>query len=129
MSVNAGSTVVPMSAPRPHSAADLALAPVLIGIERNLSQLRGSSDPEYDLALQLNDDNGWYHTARERARRIQEAATRGVAPHGWQITPSADLQGLIVQHGGYRVSVMLGRRLARYVEQGTFDKPAEKVSP
>jgi hypothetical protein len=121
--------VVPMSAPLPHSAADLALAPVLIAIERNLSQLRDSSDPEYDLALQLNDDSGWYHTPRERARRIQEAATRGVAAHGWQITPSADLQGLIVAHGSYRVSLMLGRRLARYVEEGVFGKTGEKVSP
>lgn len=112
--------VVPMSTPHPHSAADLALAPVLISIERNLSRLRDSEDPEYELALELNDDSGWYHDAGERARRLQQIATRGVDRHGWEITPTADRHGLSVAHGDYRVSVMLGRRLAGYVETGAF---------
>lgn len=110
-----------MSSPHPHSAADLALAPVLINIERNLSRLRDSEDLEYELALELNDDSGWYHTAGERARRLQQLATRGVDPHGWQIAPTADRQGLAVTHAGYRVSVMFGRRLSDYVEYGIFD--------
>ena len=62
-----GSTVVPMSTPHPHSAADLALAPVLIGIERNLARLRDGADLEFALALALNDDASWYHSAAERA--------------------------------------------------------------
>ncbi len=104
----------------PHSAADLALAPVLINIERNLARLRDCSDPEYELALELNDDSGWYHSAQERAGRLRDLATRDVDAHGWEITPTADGYGLAVRHGGYQVSVMFGKRLASYVEAGTF---------
>lgn len=104
----------------PHSAADLALAPVLINVERNLARLRDTPDLEYELSLELNDDSAWYHTAAERAHRVQQVATRGVDAHGWTIQPSSDYQGLIVRHGGYQVSVMLGSRLAAYVELGIF---------
>ena len=113
-----------MSSPRPHSPADLALAPVLIGIERNLAQVRDSDDLEYALALALNDDGGWYHGAAQRADRVRQLATRNVDLHGWQVTPAPDRQGLVIEHGHYRVSVMLGRRLADYVAQGvTADRP------
>ena len=40
-----------MTSPHPHSPADLALAPVLINIERNLARVRDSDDLEYALAL------------------------------------------------------------------------------
>ena len=111
-----------MSSPHlhPHSPADLALAPVLINIERNLSQVRESDDLEYALALALNDDNDWYHSAAERAGRVQELATRNVDLHGWHVSPSPDLQGLVIEHSDYRVSVMFGRRLADYVEYGAI---------
>ncbi len=112
----AGSTVVPMSAPRPHSPADLALAPVLIGIEQNLARLRSSGDIEYALALDLNDDDGWYHSAGERASRIARFAVRGVDLHGWQVQPTPDRYGLAVSHGGYSVSIMFGRQVCDSVE-------------
>ena len=105
--------------PHPHSAADLALAPVLINVERNLVPLRDSEDLEYTLALALNDDDAWYHSAAERAGRVQEAAIRNVDLHGWHVSPSADFQGLVIEHSDYRVSVMFGKRLADYVEHGT----------
>ncbi len=108
-----------MPAPRPHSAADLSLAPVLISLERNLARVRGSRDLEYALALELNDDDHWYHSAWERAVRLGKAATRDVALHGWRVHPTDDLQGLVVEHGEYRVSLMLGKRLADYVTEGT----------
>ena len=87
-----------MNSPHPHSTADLALAPVLINIERNLARVRDSDDLEYALALALNDDGGWYPSAAERAERVQQLATRNVDLHGWQVTPSPDLQGLVVEH-------------------------------
>jgi hypothetical protein len=108
-----------MPSPRPHSTADLALAPVLINIERNLAQVRDSEDLEYALALALNDDGGWYHTPAQRADRVQQLATRNVDLHGWHVTPTADLQGLVVEHSHYRVCVMFGKRLAAYVTSGT----------
>jgi hypothetical protein len=117
-----------MSTPHPHSVADLALAPVLIHVERNLAQLRDNEDLEYTLALELNDDNSWYRTPGERARRIAEAATRNVDLHGWAVHPTSDLYGLAVEHDDYRVSVMLGKRLAEYVEQGTPVRPTSPVS-
>jgi len=107
-----------MSSPRPHSTADLALAPVLINIERNLAQVRDSADLEYALALALNDDGAWYTSAAERADRVQQLATRNVDLHGWHVTPAPDRQGLVVEHGHYRVTLMLGRRLADYVADG-----------
>lgn len=106
-----------MSAPRPHSAVDLALAPVLIEMERNLERFRGCTDLEFMFALELNDDARWYHTAGQRARRVLRAATRGVDLHGWTVGTTPDLYGLTVGHGDYRVSLMLGKRLADYIAQ------------
>jgi hypothetical protein len=113
-----GSTVVPMSTPHPHSLADLALAPVLIGIERNLARLRDGADLEFALALALNDDRSWYHSAAERARRVLQAGIREVDLHGWTVSPTPDWHGLAVSHGEYSVPVMLGRRLTGYIEHG-----------
>jgi hypothetical protein len=112
------SAVFPLTSPRPHSPADLALAPVLINIERNLAHVRDSEDLEYALALALDDDSGWYHSAAGRAGRLEQLATRNVDLHGWHVSPSPDLQGLVIEHSDYRVSVMLGKRLADYVEHG-----------
>jgi hypothetical protein len=116
--MHAGSKVVPMSAPLPHSVTDLALSPVLVSIERNLAFLRDNEDLEFALAVELNDDDSLYHTASDRAGRLQTVAVRNVDLHGWTVTPTPDLQGLAVTHGEYTVSIMLGRRLADYVEHG-----------
>jgi len=117
-----------MPSPRPHSPADLALAPVLISIERNLAQVRDSGDLEYAFALALNDDAGWYNSAAERAGRVRQLAIRNVELHGWRVTPAPDRQGLVVEHGHHRVSVMLGRRLADYVARGvTADRPVASL--
>ena len=107
-----------MSQPHPRSASDLALAPVLISIERNLEQLRSSTDLEFTLALDLNDDDSWYPTADARAQRVLKSATRNIELHGWTVTPTADQAGLAVSHGEYTVSVMLGAQLADYVRYG-----------
>jgi hypothetical protein len=107
-----------MSVPRPHSPADLALAPVLINIERNLARLRETDDLDFELALELNDDNTWYHTAEERAHRVQDCALRDVDAHGWTVQLTQDLDGLTVSHGSYTVTVMLGKRLTHYIERG-----------
>jgi hypothetical protein len=118
MILRSGSTVVPMSAPLPHSVTDLALSPVLVSIERNLSWLRDNEDLELALAVELNDDDSLYPAASDRARRIRTVAVRHVDLHGWTVTPTPDRQGLAVTHGEYTVSIMLGRRLADYVEHG-----------
>ena len=118
-----------MTSPHPHSPADLALAPILINIERNLARVRDSDDLEYALALALNDDGGWYPGAAQRAERVQQLATYNVDLHGWHVTPSPDLQGLVVEHGHYRVTLMLGRRLAGYVADGvTARDPAASTA-
>jgi len=109
--------------PRPHDVADLALAPVLINIERNLAMLRESDDLEFSLAMHLNDDGRQYTTAGGRAGRIQAYATRDVDLHGWTVRPTPDLQGLAVSHGEYTVSIMLGKQVATYVEHGMTTWP------
>jgi hypothetical protein len=110
--------VVQMSTPRPHSPADLSLAPVLIELERNLARLRTSDDLEFLLALDLNDEELFYHGPAERAERLENFATREVDLHGWSVTPTPDLYGLAVTHGEYTVSLMFGERLVEYVRDG-----------
>ena len=99
----------------PSSVTDLALAPVIIAIERNLAGLRDSDDLAYTLALELDDDEMLYHSPAERAARIQRCAVRNVDLHGWSVSPTADLHGMEVSHGHFAVSVMLGERLVDYV--------------
>ncbi len=102
----------------PHSPADLAIAPVLIQLERNLDLLRRADDLVFELALELNDTESLYETPRSRAERVVRAATRNVSLHGLVVSPTLDLQGLSVAHGEYRVSLMLGGPVAAYVELG-----------
>jgi hypothetical protein len=104
--------------PRPHSPADLALAPVIISIERNLARLRNSSNLEFELALVLNDDASFYPDECDRARRILICATRNVDLHGWTVSPTPDSQGLAVSHGEYSVSLMFGKQITNYIEHG-----------
>lgn len=108
---------------RPRSAADLALAPVIIGLERNLARLRNSHDLEFELAVQLDDDASFYPEEADRVRRILKAATRNVDLHGWTVSPTPDMQGLAVSHGQYAVSVMFGKQVANYIEHGTTTWP------
>jgi len=105
-----------MSTPLPHSPSELALAPVLIAIERRLEQLRASDDLELLLSLDLDDQERFYHGSAERAGRLEKFATRELDLHGWTVRPTPDLYGLAVQHGEYTVSVMFGRRLVGYIE-------------
>jgi hypothetical protein len=102
----------------PHSVADLELAPVLISIERNLAALRDATDLEYELVLELNDDDSLYHSPTERARRIQRFATRMVSLHGWNVYPSGDRHGLAVWHGDFSVTLAFGRQVTAYVLNG-----------
>ena len=107
-----------MSTIYPHTIRDLALAPALIHIEDNLQILRGSADLIFALALELNDMEDQYRSPVDRAKRVREAAIRNVNLHGLTVRPTDDLHGLEVVHDEYRVSVMLGKRLAEYVEHG-----------
>lgn len=102
----------------PHSVADLELAPVLISIERNLAVLRGATDLEHALVLELNDDEGFYHSSIQRARRIRRFATRGVSLHGWNVNPSTDRYGLAVSHGDFSVTLAFGEPVTNYVLTG-----------
>jgi hypothetical protein len=107
-----------MSAPHPHSPADLALAPVLISIERNLARVRDGADLNFTLALALNDDSSMYRTPAERADRVQRAATGDVDLRGWSARPTPDGYGLAVRHGEYEVTLMMGPRLTDYIRHG-----------
>jgi hypothetical protein len=121
--------VVSMSNPHPHSAPDLALAPILIRIERNLARLRDSENLAYEFALSLNDDNSFYHTAVERAQRVRRSAVRDVDLHGWSVEPTPDNYGLAVTHGEYTVAVMFGRQLTDYVIDGPQSADNSAAAP
>lgn len=85
--------VVSMTSLYPRSTSDTAFAPVLIGIERNLEWLRGCDDLELALALDLNDDDGWYHGPDERAERVRRSAVATVPLHGLEVIPTDDGHG------------------------------------
>lgn len=106
----------------PHTIRDLALAPALIHIEDNLRMLRDSDDVMFALTLELNDIEYGRRSPADRAARVQNAAVRNVELHGLDVCPTDDLCGLEVSHGAYRVSVMLGKQLAEYVEHGAPTK-------
>jgi hypothetical protein len=109
--------------PRPHSVADLALAPVIIGLEDNLTRLRDSDDLESELAAELKDDPGSCPGEADRLRRILKAATHNVNLHGWAVTSTPDMQGLAVSHGQHTISIMFGKQLANYIEHGVTTWP------
>lgn len=109
--------------PRPHSVADLALAPVIIGLEDNLARLRDSGDLESELAADLGDDESLYPDEADRVGRILKAATRNVNLHGWSVKLTPDMQGLAVSHGQHRISIMFGKQLANYIEHGATTWP------
>lgn len=117
-----------MSTPHPHSPADLALAPVLIEIDHNLARLRSSENLQFDLALELNDDDSRYKNAVDRADRIRQYAIRGVQLHGWQVRPTQDFYGLVVEHSDYQVSLMFGKQLTGYIEHGATLEGTAKTS-
>src|SRR5215469_13353032 len=89
----------------PHSVADLELAPVLISIERNLAVARDATDLEFTLALELNDDDSIYHSATERARRVQRLPIPGDILHGCNMQSSEDRYGLVVLHGYFTETI------------------------
>jgi hypothetical protein len=107
-----------MSAPHPHSLADLALAPVLIELERGLDELRRSEDLGFSLVLYLNDQPSAYRTAAERASRIRRYVVRDHDLHNWTVEPTPDCHGLAVEHGEYKISLMFGKKLLDYIEHG-----------
>jgi hypothetical protein len=109
--------------PHPHSVADLALAPVIIGLEDNLTRLRSSDDLESELAAELDDDASSYPDEADRVHRILKAATRNVNLHGWTVSPTPDIEGLAVSHGQHTISIMFGKQLANYIEHGTTTWP------
>jgi hypothetical protein len=109
--------------PRPHSVADLALAPVIIGLEDNLARLRGSDDLESELASELNDNGSSYPEEADRLHRVLRAATHNVNLHGWAVSPTPDMEGLAMSHGQHKISVMFGKQLANYIEHGTTTWP------
>lgn len=107
-----------MATPYPRSGSDLALAPVLIQLERNLERLRAAPSIPFELALELNDLESTFETPQSRAERVVRAASRNLNLHGLAVAPTTDLDGLSVSHGEYRVSLMLGARLNHYVRSG-----------
>lgn len=116
-----------MSTLLPHSAGDLALAPVLISLERNLDVLRTCDDVAFELALELNDMEYRYTSPEARALRVLKAVVRNVNLHGLDVGPTDDLSGVSVTHGEYRVSLALGSRLATYVVHGVAQSAGRAV--
>jgi hypothetical protein len=102
----------------PKTPVDLALAPVAVEIDLNLSRLR-DSDPETlveEIALTLNREPG--RERADRARQVLEIATRGVELHGWTTAVSNDSTRLELRGGSVGIDLGLSAVLRDYIESG-----------
>jgi hypothetical protein len=103
---------------RPKAPADLALAPVAVGVDLNLRRLRDKSGVEIaeDLVMQLNQPAP-AETRDARARQVLQVAVRGVDLHGWTAKISSDATRLQLRGGSVTLDLGLSAELHRYIEQ------------
>lgn len=104
---------------RPKTPADLALAPVAVGVDLNLQHLRDRTPAEIEteLAFALNVDTTRGDRA-ERERWLVEAATRFVNLHQWTASITEDACRLRLHGGSVSLDLGLSASLMRYLELG-----------
>jgi hypothetical protein len=100
----------------PKEPKDLALAPVAVGIDRNLQRLRDRTPAQidYQLTLELNQpadgDN-----LDERAARVLRLALRDVDMHHWTAAISDDGARLTLSGGSVSLDLGLSASLHEYL--------------
>jgi hypothetical protein len=103
----------------PKEPKDLALAPVAVAIDRNLSRLRDRSPAEidYQLTLELNQPADTDDPA-ERAARVLDVALRDVDLHHWTASITDDRARLRLSGGSVSLDLGLSTSLLEYLHSG-----------
>lgn len=108
----------------PHSARDLALAPVAAEIDQNLQRLRDIPAHEVLAELELELDRPAQSSDRaERAELVLRHAVRSVDLHGWQARVSDDGARLHLVGGSVTLDLGLSAGISEYIQQGARVAP------
>jgi hypothetical protein len=112
-----GSLVMPVL---PKTPTDIGLAPVAVGLDRNLEFFRDSSAAEIGFHLDLELDRPERSaTAQERSERVAAVAVRNVELHGWSAAVTEDHCRLRLTGGSVTLDLGLSANIMRYIEDGT----------
>jgi hypothetical protein len=88
--------------PLPHDVTDLALAPVVLSIDRQLESFSGLDAKDITFRIALETDREPHNAAR-RADAVLETITRSVDLHGWEIAWTS--RGLRLAHDAHSVTL------------------------
>jgi hypothetical protein len=100
----------------PRSLQDLSLAPVAVGIDRNLQRLRGKSaaDIEREMELELDTPAVW-DDAEQRREHLLAFAVRNVDLHDWDTAITDDCSAIRLSGGSVTLDVALSRTVCEYL--------------
>jgi hypothetical protein len=100
----------------PKDPVDLALAPVAVRIDHNLSRIRDMSPSSIDADLQLQLDTLPHgDDAGERCERVRALALREVDLHGWEAAVSHDWTRLRLSGGSVSIELGLSAAIRDYI--------------
>jgi hypothetical protein len=104
----------------PKVPKDLALAPLAAGIDLNLQRLRDRSPDEiaFELALELDDQEGPETTEADRAERVLRVALRDVDLHHWHAEITGDGARLRLSGGSVSLDLGLSASILAYIGKG-----------
>lgn len=103
----------------PKQQKDLALAPVAVGIDRNLQRMRDVSPHDVLAELELELDRPAMCTERvERAELVLRQALRDVDLHGWTANVTDDGCRIHLDGGSVSLDLGLSAGIIRYLEEG-----------
>jgi hypothetical protein len=103
----------------PRNPKDLALAPVAVGIDKNVQRLRSKdteSGIEFELQLEL-DRPSFDNTRDERAARVLALAVRDVDMLGWSAAITEDGSGVRLTGGSVSLDISLGAVTQRFIDR------------
>ena len=97
----------------PHDIDDLALAPVVLGIDQRLAELGALAPHALLMRVAVESDRpDW--TREQRESGLLTTVGRFIELHGWAL--SWDARGLRVAHGGHSVVLGVPASLTAYIE-------------
>ena len=103
----------------PKQQKDLALAPVAVGIDRNLQRMRDGSPYDVLAELELELDRPAACAEREeRAGLVLRQALRDVDLHGWKASVTDDGCRIHLDGGSVSLDLGLSASIAQYIDEG-----------
>jgi hypothetical protein len=103
----------------PKNQKDLMLAPVAVGIDRNLERMRDRAPQDVEAELELELDRPAMCAEREeRAELVLRQALRNVDLHGWSAAITPDGARLHLVGGSVSLDLGLSAGITGYIENG-----------